>query len=138
MNVAAEMQWNLMPPLTCAAPQLVIGAALEPAYEIGGDAFDYSVADDVAHLAVPIAIRPIGGETIPSFTRRLAEALPECCPGERPRSSAGGDHPEDSRGHDQTGSYRELKKARPALLNARRYSSPMPSPHYHRTALEST
>jgi hypothetical protein len=52
MNVAAEMQWNLMPPLTFANPDVVIGAALEPAYEISGDAFDYAIADGTVHLAV--------------------------------------------------------------------------------------
>ncbi|CAL9660290.1 PP2C family protein-serine/threonine phosphatase [Streptomyces sp. Tu 3180] len=52
MNVAAEMQWNLMPPRSFANRDVVIAAALEPAYEIGGDAFDYAIADDQVHLAV--------------------------------------------------------------------------------------
>ncbi|MEV5439551.1 PP2C family protein-serine/threonine phosphatase [Streptomyces sp. NPDC052682] len=52
MNVAAEMQWNLMPPRSFANHDVVIAAALEPAYEIGGDAFDYAIADDQVHLAV--------------------------------------------------------------------------------------
>jgi hypothetical protein len=52
MNVAAEMQWNLMPPLTFANPDVVIGAVLEPAYEVGGDAFDYAITDGTVHLAV--------------------------------------------------------------------------------------
>ncbi|GAA1576288.1 PP2C family protein-serine/threonine phosphatase [Actinomadura kijaniata] len=52
MHVAAEMQWNLMPPLTFATPQVTIGATLEPAYQIGGDAFDYALADDTVHLAI--------------------------------------------------------------------------------------
>ncbi|MFI7708465.1 PP2C family protein-serine/threonine phosphatase [Nonomuraea sp. NPDC049480] len=71
MNVAAEMQWNLMPPLTCATPQIVIGAVLEPAYEIGGDAFDYSVADGVAHLAVFDAM---GHDVSAGLTANLAMA----------------------------------------------------------------
>ncbi|MGI5166667.1 PP2C family protein-serine/threonine phosphatase [Spirillospora sp. CA-253888] len=52
MNVAAEMQWNLMPPLTFANPGVTIGAVLEPAYQIGGDAFDYAISGDTVHLAV--------------------------------------------------------------------------------------
>lgn len=52
MNVAAEMQWNLMPPMTFATPEMVVDAALEPAYEIGGDAFDYAVAGETVYLAV--------------------------------------------------------------------------------------
>ncbi|MBB5085089.1 PP2C family protein-serine/threonine phosphatase [Nonomuraea endophytica] len=52
MNVAAEMQWRLAPSLTCATPRVTIGAAMEPAYEMGGDTFDYAFYDDTLHLAV--------------------------------------------------------------------------------------
>jgi hypothetical protein len=52
MTVAAELEWNLMPPLAFANSDVVIAAAAEPAYEIGGDAFDYAVAGRTAHLAV--------------------------------------------------------------------------------------
>ncbi|MFD0684533.1 PP2C family protein-serine/threonine phosphatase [Actinomadura fibrosa] len=52
MNVAAEMEWNLLPPLTFANDRVTIAAVLEPAYAIGGDAFDYALADDTVHLAV--------------------------------------------------------------------------------------
>ncbi|HEX4788684.1 MAG TPA: PP2C family protein-serine/threonine phosphatase [Actinospica sp.] len=52
MTVAAEMQWNLMPPRAFADGQVTISAALEPAYEVGGDAFDYAVADGVIHLGL--------------------------------------------------------------------------------------
>jgi hypothetical protein len=40
MNVAAEMLWHLMPPLTFANTEVTISGVMEPAYEIGGDAFD--------------------------------------------------------------------------------------------------
>ncbi|MFB7031575.1 MULTISPECIES: PP2C family protein-serine/threonine phosphatase [unclassified Streptomyces] len=52
MNVAAELQWNLMPPRAFANRDVVICAAMEPAYEIGGDAFDYAVAGDQVHVAI--------------------------------------------------------------------------------------
>lgn len=52
MHVAAEMQWTLMPPLTFADTRVVIGAAMEPAYEVGGDAYDYAIVGDVAHLGI--------------------------------------------------------------------------------------
>ncbi|WP_404830772.1 PP2C family protein-serine/threonine phosphatase [Streptomyces albidocamelliae] len=52
MNVAAEMQWNLMPPPAFAGNDLTIGGVIEPAYEVGGDAFDYAIAGQTAHLAV--------------------------------------------------------------------------------------
>lgn len=52
MTVAAEMQWHLMPPSSFANQRVVIGAGMEPAYEVGGDAFDYAIAGDIVHAAV--------------------------------------------------------------------------------------
>jgi hypothetical protein len=57
MSLAAEMQWQLLPPLTFVTPRVVIAGLLEPAYEVAGDAFDYALNGDVAHLAV---IDPVG------------------------------------------------------------------------------
>ncbi|PJE98025.1 stage II sporulation protein E [Streptomyces carminius] len=71
MGVAAEMQWQLMPPLTYADGRVVIGAALEPAYEVSGDAFDYATAGPVAHLAVFDAM---GHDTAAGLTVNLAVA----------------------------------------------------------------
>jgi hypothetical protein len=45
MNLAAELQWNLLPPLTFANQAVVITGALEPAYEVAGDALDHAVAE---------------------------------------------------------------------------------------------
>ncbi|WP_336029205.1 PP2C family protein-serine/threonine phosphatase [Geodermatophilus sp. FMUSA9-8] len=50
MTLAAEIQWDLLPPLTFATDRFVIAGALEPAYEIGGDTFDYAVTDDTADI----------------------------------------------------------------------------------------
>ncbi len=52
MSLAAEMQYGLLPPLTFGTPRLVISGLLAPAYEVGGDAFDYAVNGEVAHVAV--------------------------------------------------------------------------------------
>ena len=52
MDLGAELVWSVLPPLTFATDNLVITAMLEPAYENGGDAFDYAVNADVTHLAV--------------------------------------------------------------------------------------
>jgi serine phosphatase RsbU (regulator of sigma subunit) len=52
MTLAAELQWTLMPPMTFANDVVVISGALEPAYEVGGDAFDYCVVGKTAHLAI--------------------------------------------------------------------------------------
>jgi hypothetical protein len=52
MQLAAEIVWNLLPPLTFAAPEVTISAILEPCYDVGGDAFDYAVNGDVLHAAI--------------------------------------------------------------------------------------
>jgi sigma-B regulation protein RsbU (phosphoserine phosphatase) len=51
-TVASELLWDLLPPLTFGCQGLIISAILEPCYGVAADAFDYSVVDDVAHLAV--------------------------------------------------------------------------------------
>lgn len=53
MNLAAEMQWDmLMPPLAFSSPELAIAGILEPAYFVAGDAFDYSL--DGEHFSFAI------------------------------------------------------------------------------------
>ncbi|MEU8385463.1 PP2C family protein-serine/threonine phosphatase [Streptosporangium sp. NPDC048865] len=71
MNVAAEMQWNLLPALTFANEEVVVGAALEPAYELGGDAFDYALAGDFVHLGIFDAM---GHDASAGLTANLAVA----------------------------------------------------------------
>jgi serine phosphatase RsbU (regulator of sigma subunit) len=56
MNVAAEMQWTLMLPRCFASERVDISAVMEPAYQLGGDAFDYAVSGDIIHLSVFDAI----------------------------------------------------------------------------------
>ena len=43
MDLAAEMQWSLLPPLSFAVGGTTIAGLLEPAYEVGGDCFDYAL-----------------------------------------------------------------------------------------------
>jgi len=53
MNLAAEMQWDmLLPPLGFTSPELAIAGLLEPAYLVAGDAFDYSLNGDVLDFAI--------------------------------------------------------------------------------------
>ena len=52
MSLSAEMQWGLLPPLTFATERIVIAGALEPAYQVAGDTFDYGIVDDGVHLAL--------------------------------------------------------------------------------------
>ncbi len=52
LNLAAEMQWSLLPPLTFACAGTTVAGLLEPAYEVGGDCFDYAINGDTLSLAV--------------------------------------------------------------------------------------
>jgi hypothetical protein len=52
MTLAAEIQWELLPPLTFTTREMAISGMLEPSYDIGGDTFDYAVNDAVLHLAI--------------------------------------------------------------------------------------
>ncbi|RBY79014.1 PP2C family protein-serine/threonine phosphatase [Blastococcus sp. TF02A-26] len=56
MSLAAEIQWDLLPPLTFASDRVVISGALEPAYDIGGDTFDYAVNGSTVDLMVLDAV----------------------------------------------------------------------------------
>ena len=51
-TLAAEMQWGLLPPLTMVTPRVAVAGMLEPAYEIGGDSFDYALNGDRLDLAI--------------------------------------------------------------------------------------
>ncbi|MEU1620283.1 PP2C family protein-serine/threonine phosphatase [Streptomyces sp. NPDC005722] len=52
MTTAAELVWAFLPPRTLGTGEVTSSAVLEPAYEIGGDAFDHSLHDDHLHLTV--------------------------------------------------------------------------------------
>lgn len=71
MNVAAEMQWNLTPPPAFAGHDTAVGAVMEPAYQVGGDAFDYAVNGSTLHLGVFDAM---GHDTTAGITANVAVA----------------------------------------------------------------
>ena len=52
LELGAELLASVLPPPTFATDGLVISAMVQPAYENGGDAFDYAVNEDAVHLAV--------------------------------------------------------------------------------------
>ena len=52
MSLPAEMQHELLPPLTFGTDRFVVSGLLAPAYEVGGDAFDYALNGNIAHLAL--------------------------------------------------------------------------------------
>jgi serine phosphatase RsbU (regulator of sigma subunit) len=51
-SVASELLHELLPPLTFACEGLVVAGFLQPTYDVAADAFDYSVVDGAAHLAI--------------------------------------------------------------------------------------
>lgn len=52
MSLAASMQWDLLPPLVLRAPGSNVAGRLEPAYEVGGDCFDYALNGGVLDIAL--------------------------------------------------------------------------------------
>ncbi|AEV84990.1 magnesium/manganese-dependent protein phosphatase [Actinoplanes sp. SE50] len=52
MQLAAEVIWNQLPPLTYAIDGTTVTAVLEPCYDVGGDAFDYAANGETLHVAL--------------------------------------------------------------------------------------
>ncbi len=52
LSPAAELQWDLLPPLTCSTTTASVTGFLEPAYSIGGDSFDYAINPGGLELAI--------------------------------------------------------------------------------------
>lgn len=56
LRLAAELQWELLPVLAYGCDEYVVAGSLEPAYEIGGDTFDYAVSPTELTLSVSDAM----------------------------------------------------------------------------------
>ncbi len=56
LSAAAEVQWDLLPPLACATDDVAVSGIVEPAYAIGGDSFDYALNPDRLDFAIVDAI----------------------------------------------------------------------------------
>jgi serine phosphatase RsbU (regulator of sigma subunit) len=52
MSLSAEMLWSLLPPLMMITPQVAVAGILEPAYEVGGDIFDFALNEGVLHVGI--------------------------------------------------------------------------------------
>ena len=52
LALAAEMQWELLPPLSFDCAGTAISGMLEPAYDVGGDSFDYAVDDGILSFGI--------------------------------------------------------------------------------------
>lgn len=83
MSVAAELQWDLLPPLTCSTGRVSVSGILEPAYSIGGDSFDYAfnpnavefaIVDAVGH-GMPAVLKSVAAINTLRNTRRQASGL---------------------------------------------------------------
>jgi serine phosphatase RsbU (regulator of sigma subunit) len=84
LSLAAEMQWELLPPLTFGTDRVVVTGGLEPSYDIGGDSFDYSlngaamdlvVLDSVGH-GLPAALLATVAVAAYRHARRQERDLP--------------------------------------------------------------
>ncbi|MEX5720350.1 PP2C family protein-serine/threonine phosphatase [Geodermatophilus maliterrae] len=49
---SAELIWQQLPPLTAATDGFVLAGLLEPSSDVGGDAFDYALAEDTVSMTV--------------------------------------------------------------------------------------
>ena len=52
LSLAAEMQWELLPPMSFGTERVVVTGGLEPAYDVGGDSFDYAINGSMMDLLV--------------------------------------------------------------------------------------
>jgi serine phosphatase RsbU (regulator of sigma subunit) len=52
ITLSASMQWDLLPPLVVKSPEIEIAGLIEPAYDVGGDCFDYSINGATADIAL--------------------------------------------------------------------------------------
>lgn len=52
MSLAASMQWDVLPPLVLKAGSIAVAGLVEPAYDVGGDCFDYAANGAVFDFAV--------------------------------------------------------------------------------------
>ncbi|MHA6758373.1 PP2C family protein-serine/threonine phosphatase [Streptacidiphilus sp. PAMC 29251] len=71
MSLPAEMLRAFLPPRTLATERVVSTAVLEPAYDLGGDAFDHSLNNGVLHAAV---VDAMGHDLASGVTSALALA----------------------------------------------------------------
>ncbi|MGY1742063.1 MULTISPECIES: PP2C family protein-serine/threonine phosphatase [unclassified Blastococcus] len=52
MTLAAQLQWATLPPLSMTTPDVDLAGILEPAYSVGGDAYDFALNEHVLDVGV--------------------------------------------------------------------------------------
>lgn len=83
-SIAAELQQELLPPSELYTPLVNVAGGIEPAYDVGGDWFDYALNHNKLFVAVCDAVgRGLKAEAIAAMTlgavrnaRRNGESLP--------------------------------------------------------------
>ncbi|UNS99134.1 SpoIIE family protein phosphatase [Streptomyces tubbatahanensis] len=71
MRLSAEMVWAYLPPRTMGTDQVTSSAVLEPAYDLGGDAFDHSLIDGDLHTTI---LDGMGHDLLSGLTSTVAMA----------------------------------------------------------------
>ncbi|QKG23439.1 PP2C family protein-serine/threonine phosphatase [Actinomadura verrucosospora] len=69
LKLEAEMAWAYMPPRTMGTEQVTSSAVLEPAYDLGGDAFDHSLIEGELHITV---LDSMGHDLLSGLTSTVA------------------------------------------------------------------
>ncbi len=97
MNLAAEIQWSQLPLAAFSSREISIAGALEPAYEVGGDSFDYAcgmsgmaagIFDAMGHGLTAARLSAFGvaayrnarrrGDDLEDQARAIHEAVRDC------------------------------------------------------------
>jgi serine phosphatase RsbU (regulator of sigma subunit) len=56
LSLPAEIQWELLPRLALEAPEYMVAGTVEPAYDVGGDTFDYAAQPEALTVSVTDAV----------------------------------------------------------------------------------
>jgi serine phosphatase RsbU (regulator of sigma subunit) len=56
LSLPAEIQWELLPRLALEAPEYAVAGTVEPAYDVGGDTFDYAAQPQALTVSVTDAM----------------------------------------------------------------------------------
>ncbi len=82
LSLAASMQWDLLPPLVLKTSAVAVAGLIEPAYDVGGDCFDYAANGPVFDVAIMAAVghdlesAAIAALAIGAYRHGRREALP--------------------------------------------------------------
>ncbi|MGY1804130.1 PP2C family protein-serine/threonine phosphatase [Blastococcus sp. SYSU D00922] len=86
---SSELIWQQLPPLTAGTDSFVVAGMLEPSYDAGGDAFDYTLSEQTVSLAIfdamghgmPAAL--MAATTLAAYRSARREGLGVCEQAER-------------------------------------------------------